>query len=688
MKNIIAVAIDECHLIWDWETFRPLYAELGRLKNLMRYIPFVCVSATLTQNVASYVHEVVKLRRPTVRYNLPVRRDNINLVVSTHDNDGIQPLLALIPPNIKKVSEIPKVLVFHDNVDNGIDIAKEMIRHLPATLEGLEPGQLVASETVVQPFYASLDPPKKRKTLAELKQGDCRIVICTDAFGLGINIPDIDIVIQWCVDEKITISTLYQRVGRAARRPSHEGIGVVYVQKSLLNSISKNFTSELTEWETVWKAGRDGTDLADIEESEDVRVIPTCRDRDWKLFGLPVGVETEGYVRSHQAELYKTAVSLREAHRAAKHAARGTRSLPLPLWKKIDPSLLWFICVQGCRHMVLGKVFVDQDIYNRTHKYWCCDWCALRNGNNTTAQTAGLPAAMSILNAEYVPSWKKERDNDRNIATPPQPTRQVSLPQMERFHDKLQAWRFAIWQSLQIPNATPDIVLSNKVLNDLKKTMKRLYSPGDIARQLQKSGLELSHSLLRRYNIEEIYLLLEEVLSAPVPQGTIQPRPVQRRVGAAETPAARESDTAHETVTRNGSGRARESTGTRFMQLMANEALTDVTKTINNSMSAPEKPGNKGKRKRKAKLTPGNRMGAEAELMTKEALPHVSNSAHNPSAGQVRPQSLGQRKREMKLTPANSTRRETNGNDDQGDGPQVMVREGKRTVIRPRRFQD
>ena len=59
-------------------------------------------------------------------------------------------------------------------------------------------------------------------------KGDTRIVVCTDAFGLGIDIPDIKVVIQWQVDEKLVASTLYQCIEWAARGKDVEGIAVIY----------------------------------------------------------------------------------------------------------------------------------------------------------------------------------------------------------------------------------------------------------------------------------------------------------------------------------------------------------------------------------------------------------------------------------------------------------------------------
>jgi superfamily II DNA/RNA helicase len=61
---------------------------------------------------------------------------------------------------------------------------------------------------LVQMFYGSIDESKKRQILSDLQSGRCRIVICTDAFGLRVDIGDIKWVIQWSIDGKVSNSTL------------------------------------------------------------------------------------------------------------------------------------------------------------------------------------------------------------------------------------------------------------------------------------------------------------------------------------------------------------------------------------------------------------------------------------------------------------------------------------------------
>jgi superfamily II DNA/RNA helicase len=525
IKNLIAVAIDECHLVWDWEDFRQEYGDIGKLRSLLSRVPFICLSATLTPNVAAYVHQVCRLSYSTVRFNLPIRRDNINLIVSKIDRPGIDHLLDRIPklhPNSDHKT-IRKTLIFYDKIDPGIDIANELIARLPPTVNK------IPADTIVASYYSTLDAKAKSKTLADLRKGDTRIVICTDAFGLGIDIPDIEVVIQWHVDEKLMASTLYQRIGRAARGKDVEGIAVVYIQKSLLDSIAKkNWAETMTEWQNVWKDDHETlVDLAvyDIEQTmEGLCVVPVSKERDIRRFGLPVRVDTEFKVKKHILSLYSEAASLREAFRQAKREIRGNRQNQVSMAKKLDPPVLWFICTQGCRHMVFGMIFQDIDVLMRSHRHWCCDWCSFHSDEHDLKKhtTAGISVDLSMLNPNP-PSKPVATKTDS-------PAAKVRAEKITLRHIGLIRWRLiklreAIWKTLPYPDTDPDIVFTDKVLEHVMSNLNRIVSPEDVVNVMVKAGVSPQLSLLSEMHIIQIYLTIDSALLNKVPDIPIAPRP-------------------------------------------------------------------------------------------------------------------------------------------------------------------
>ena len=65
---------------------------------------------------------------------------------------------------------------------------------------------------------------QQSKNLAAFGSGAARILLCTDAAGLGVDIPDVKIIVQWKVARQYSLADLIQRVGRAGGEPSVEAI--------------------------------------------------------------------------------------------------------------------------------------------------------------------------------------------------------------------------------------------------------------------------------------------------------------------------------------------------------------------------------------------------------------------------------------------------------------------------------
>ena len=132
IKNLIAIAIDECHLVWDWEDFRREYDDIEKLRSLLNRVSFIYLSATLTSNIIVYVHEICRLSYFIIRFNLLIWWDNINLIVSKIDHLDINQLFNWISKfhldNNHKI--IRKTLIFYDKINLNIDIINEFITQL------------------------------------------------------------------------------------------------------------------------------------------------------------------------------------------------------------------------------------------------------------------------------------------------------------------------------------------------------------------------------------------------------------------------------------------------------------------------------------------------------------------------------------------------------------------------------
>jgi superfamily II DNA helicase RecQ len=241
-KNLVAIAVDECHLVWDWEHFRKQYKHIDKLRMTFPEAPIACLSATLSAPCAAYVHEACGLNRGTIRYSLPLRRDNINITISSVAPSDQRPLHRLIPtsPDVSKVLEMPKTLVFFDDIDAGIELSRALRARLRKQCGPEIP------ECLVDCYYGSLDAVKKSQILENLLDGKTRLLICTDAFGMGIDLQDIEVVVQWLVTPRCTMNSLTQRIGRAARGRNVMGVAVIYVSTSFFNALPRDWREQLS----------------------------------------------------------------------------------------------------------------------------------------------------------------------------------------------------------------------------------------------------------------------------------------------------------------------------------------------------------------------------------------------------------------------------------------------------------
>lgn len=354
-QNLVAVAIDECEMIWDWEGFREKWnfiEDFWRRLNLrldFPRIPFACISASLTPPIK----RDSKVLRPTINATVNPRLDNINIVVSQIKGPGIQELLSLIPEGTRDPLQIPKTIIFHDNIDRGIRIAHRLRARLPDEVAG------IPSKSIVPCFFGTMDLKARMKALSEFRKGRARIMLCMDAWGLLIDVPDIERVIQWQVDERLDFSDLHQRIRKAA----NNGVAIIYVEKSILDSISRTWKEDVVNWEQAWQRSDlffeeyDSDDVMEYDEDEQVK-------REWKKrrlgrFGLPVRPDTKDKVSLHIKHLYREARTIRKARGAAQQERRRTSSYHMPSTKNLDPAVLWLLCTQGCRHGPFEAILKD-----------------------------------------------------------------------------------------------------------------------------------------------------------------------------------------------------------------------------------------------------------------------------------------------------------------------------------------
>ena len=189
--NINLIAIDEAHCISQWgHDFRPAYLKISALKDCFS-VPFIALTATATARVQEDICTLLQLKNPVVFKN-SFSRENLGYhIIKTEDQLGkLNQILIKYPePSI----------VYVKNRKSCIEISKVLIDFgFTATY-----------------YHGGLSAKEKDKNMQLWKDEKAKIIVATNAFGMGIDKPNVKTVIHLQIPDNI--ENYYQEAGRAGR---------------------------------------------------------------------------------------------------------------------------------------------------------------------------------------------------------------------------------------------------------------------------------------------------------------------------------------------------------------------------------------------------------------------------------------------------------------------------------------
>ncbi|GMR42130.1 hypothetical protein PMAYCL1PPCAC_12325 [Pristionchus mayeri] len=192
------VAIDEAHCVSQWgHDFRSSYRQLAKLKQLLHPVTFLAVTATATRNVADDIKESLGMRNAKeMRTNL--NRENIFLEVK-RGTRMIDDLTGLLKED-KKGRHFGGPTIIYCQTKEVVNEAKETL---------IRAGVRVAS------YHGGMTPTARSKTHDDFLSDRISTVVATIAFGMGIDKPDVRVVIHYGAPKNI--ESFYQEIGRAGR---------------------------------------------------------------------------------------------------------------------------------------------------------------------------------------------------------------------------------------------------------------------------------------------------------------------------------------------------------------------------------------------------------------------------------------------------------------------------------------
>ena len=186
------ITVDEAHCISQWgHDFRPSYLQIARLRQMKPSCPILALTATATPEVARDIQRVLLFRAPNV-FRMSFRRSNLAYQVLYADSRmvGLRHVLE---------SDSGSCIIYRRS--------RQECEDLSATLASW--GYTCAF------FHAGLSHPEKDKRQALWVQDKVRVMIATSAFDMGIDKPDVRLVVHMDIPD--SIEEYFQEAGRAGR---------------------------------------------------------------------------------------------------------------------------------------------------------------------------------------------------------------------------------------------------------------------------------------------------------------------------------------------------------------------------------------------------------------------------------------------------------------------------------------
>lgn len=187
------VAVDEAHCISQWGyDFRPPYLRIAELRELHPDVPFIAVTATATPEVVEDIQDKLKFRDGANTFRQSFARHNLSYVVRRPA--GKERQMAAV---LQKVPGTGLVYVR----------SRGKTRELARTL--------VRLNISARAYHAGLEAEEKDKQQAAWIKGNLRVMVATNAFGMGIDKPDVRTVLHYAPPD--SPEAYFQEAGRAGR---------------------------------------------------------------------------------------------------------------------------------------------------------------------------------------------------------------------------------------------------------------------------------------------------------------------------------------------------------------------------------------------------------------------------------------------------------------------------------------
>ena len=223
--KVSMITVDESHCISQWGyDFRPAYLKISEIRNMLPGVPVLALTATATPEVVKDIQQRLAFKEENV-FRMSFERKNLAYIVRRTENKS-EELLHIL-------KHVPgSAIVYAHNRKR----TKEY-------------SQMLNENGITATFYhAGLNNDAKDQRQKSWVKGDTRVMVATNAFGMGIDKPDVRLVVH--VDIPDSPEAYFQEAGRGGR-DGEKAYAVLLYAKSDKATLKKRITDTFPEKEYI-----------------------------------------------------------------------------------------------------------------------------------------------------------------------------------------------------------------------------------------------------------------------------------------------------------------------------------------------------------------------------------------------------------------------------------------------------
>ena len=216
------IVVDEAHCISEWgHDFRPSYMNIRLLRELKATIPIIALTATATNRVKKDICEALKLVNPVI-HEVSFYRDNLSYEV------------------IHTPNKMGSIIAYCNGKDHMTGIVYCATRKAVKELAKV----FMSNKLNASIYHGGMSPEDRSASLNLWMSGSTPIMIATNAFGMGIDKPDVRYVLHYDFPENI--ESYVQEAGRGGR-DGNQARSIVFIDGSEADSYQKRFNLKFPE---------------------------------------------------------------------------------------------------------------------------------------------------------------------------------------------------------------------------------------------------------------------------------------------------------------------------------------------------------------------------------------------------------------------------------------------------------